>query len=150
MNTEIFPIIFIGLFAGHHAGDYWIQTDHQAITKGKPGAEGIRACLAHVTGLTLTKLIFVGSLLSISGLAPSPFWFLFGVFVDASSHYWADRRTTLEKLAKVLRKSTFYQMGKDTVHTSSPPGTHVGVGSHALDQAFHLVFLVVGSVLMSM
>lgn len=143
MDTDIFLISIIALFIGHSFGDHWIQTHHQAITKGSPGWQGRRACLTHVITLTLTKLVILAITYYGTGLWPDPMWFCIGILVDGSSHYWADRRTTLERLAKMVRKTEFYQLGTDL-------GEHIGTGKYAMDQAFHHVFLWVGAVLISL
>ena len=35
--------------------DHWVQSDHQATTKGKSGAAGRRACAAHVASYTAVQ-----------------------------------------------------------------------------------------------
>ena len=54
-----FASTFAALIAAHHVGDYWVQTDHQAVNKGRHGtraenAAGRKACLAHVATYTAT------------------------------------------------------------------------------------------------
>lgn len=150
MNADIFLLTLLGLYVAHRVGDFWVQTSHQAQHKGDPGVSGVRACAAHVGTLTLTKIFILGVQYALTDMYPDPIWLIVGLSVDAISHYWADRRTTLENLAVKLRKHEFYQIGRDTVHIRSAPGSHLGGGSHALDQAFHVAFLWVGAVLISL
>ncbi|MEU9014709.1 hypothetical protein AB0D12_34160 [Streptomyces sp. NPDC048479] len=60
-----------------------------------------------------------------------------GLALDAASHWWADRRTTLAWLAKITGKAEFYRLGTDTVHTTTEAdgitGKHIGTGAYALD-----------------
>ena len=149
MNTELFPIIFIALYVGHSVGDHWVQTGHQSAHKHQKDKEGIHACLAHVTTLTATKLVFLLPVLAMNEW-PSVWWLCAGILLDASSHYWADRRFTLEGLAKWVGKSGFYHLGTDSLHRDAPDGAHIGTGKYALDQAFHHLFLFVSAVMISL
>jgi hypothetical protein len=45
---------FAALFVAHQVADHWIQTQHQADTKGCPGWPGRIACAAHVASYTAT------------------------------------------------------------------------------------------------
>jgi hypothetical protein len=82
----------VALYAAHHAGDYWVQTDHDAAGKGGPGWAGRLACLRHVATYTLTQAVFLiltaAALdlhLAAWGVAPA-------LLVSAGTHYLADRR----------------------------------------------------------
>lgn len=44
-------------FILHLVGDYWLQTDWQAIHKKKPGPEGMRACFFHCLTYSLPFLL---------------------------------------------------------------------------------------------
>jgi hypothetical protein len=63
-------------------------------------------------------------------LPVSPAWAAAGLTVSAVSHYWADRRTTLEQLAGRLGLRGFYRAG-----------TGLGSGAAHLDQSFHWLWL---------
>lgn len=140
--------VFIALFVGHTVGDHWVQTGHQAAHKHLPGKEGHLSCLRHVAGLTATKIILLLPLLNQTDV--NPLFLCAGLMIDALSHYWADRRTTLERLAKWLGKGDFYRLGTDTTHRQSPDGSHIGTGWYALDQSFHYFFLFVSATMISM
>lgn len=146
MNTELFPLVFAALFAGHSVGDHWVQTGHQSAHKHLPGWEGRLPCLRHVSTLTATKIILLLPVLILAGWPSIP-WLCAGILLDASSHYWADRRFTLEGLANAVGKGGFYRFGTDTVHRGSRDGSHVGTGKYAMDQAFHHLFLFASAVL---
>lgn len=75
----------LALYAGHHVGDYWVQTDHEAAHKGDKGLQGVLACLSHVATYWTTQGLCVmlaawatGLSLHAGPLAPwgpgSPFW----------------------------------------------------------------------------
>ena len=100
MSTNASPgDIFAALFAAHHAGDYWLQTGHQAVTKGTP--DGRMACARHVTTMTACKAVSLTAL-HLSGHRVRPGPAAAALAADAVSHYWADRRTTLASLAGLL------------------------------------------------
>lgn len=88
---EVFAAAFAALYAAHHVGDYWVQTDHQAQHKGAVGVRGARACLAHVATYTLTQAAFLclilplGDGFSVTGVVAA-------LLLSAVTHYAADRR----------------------------------------------------------
>ncbi|MER7213242.1 transcriptional regulator [Streptosporangium sp. NPDC000239] len=131
-----FAAVFCALWAAHSVGDHWIQTHHQACAKGAPGWTGRIACVKHVATLTGTKAAALAALVWVTGLHLNPLTVVVGLLVDAVSHYWADRRTTLARLAKTLRKSDFHQLGDGMV---APCGT----GAYALDQSWHHLWLFI-------
>ncbi|MFE6309300.1 hypothetical protein [Nocardiopsis sp. NPDC057823] len=116
---------FIALFVGHHVGDHWAQTDHQATTKGEHGGAGRRACAAHVATLTLCQMVAL-ALVAVAEGGFAPVQAAMGLAVGAASHYWCDRRTTLEGLAHLMGKHGYYTRG----------------GAAHLDYAFHIAFLL--------
>ncbi|SEG90968.1 hypothetical protein SAMN04489712_1282 [Thermomonospora echinospora] len=54
--------------------------------------------------------------------------------MDGISHYWADRRTTLLRLARLVGKGEFAELGDGA---AAPAGT----GAYALDQSWHIGWL---------
>jgi hypothetical protein len=150
VDTLTFSTVFIALYTGHSVGDHWIQTGHQSARKHLTGWEGRLPCLRHVITLTLTKAVLVSVPVLLSGLRADPFLLCAGFLLDAASHYWADRRTTLERLTGQGAKRNFYHLGADTLHVSSPHGSHTGTGKYVLDQSFHHFFLFVSSVIISL
>jgi hypothetical protein len=137
-DPAIFAAIFAALYAAHELGDHWVQTDHQAITKGRPDAAGRLACLKHVVSLASVKTIALVAVALVCGIT-----FPFGgvlvalaLGVDAVSHYWADRRTTLAALAERVGKGNLARLGDGA---AAPTGT----GAYALDQSWHIAWLLV-------
>lgn len=141
-------IVFAALFAGHSFGDHWVQTGHQAVCKGGPGWPGRRACLGHVVTLQVTKVLLVFMAVGLVGLRLNPWWALAALLVDGASHYWADRRFTLEALANRLQfigKGDFYSHGVDLVNHEGNHAPHLGTGRYALDQSWHHLWLFVAA-----
>ena len=125
MPAAEFAVAFGALAASHQAADYWVQTNRQAQEKGLSGWKGRRACLAHVATYTATQAGF----LALAGLALDvPFSVAAvaaGLFISAVTHYFADRRTPLRRLAAALGKVGFWDNG----------------GAPLLDQAWHWTWL---------
>jgi hypothetical protein len=124
---------FAALFAGHWIGDHWAQTDHQATTKGAHSHAGRRACAAHVATLTLCQALALAVVALYGGAAFAPLNLVLGLAVNAASHFWCDRRTTLEGLAYALHRT-----GKHEYYR---------VGAPQLDQAFHMLFILIAAVI---
>jgi hypothetical protein len=170
MNIAVvasFAAVGFGLLAAHTVADHWVQTSYQANTKGAAGTEGRLACAAHVASYTVVTSAVVGLLWLALGLHLSPWGYLAGQVISAGSHYWADRRFTLAKLAGRLGKGDFYCLGMprkveaqgytllsgrevvrlfrpaDQLHSSlgepaiSWDNPSLGTGAYALDQAWH-------------
>ncbi|MCT9141736.1 transcriptional regulator [Streptomyces violarus] len=149
-----FAAVGFALFVAHSVGDHWVQSSCQAATKGLPGWAGRLACGRHVLGLTLTKLVVLVPVVLVLGLEVSVLGVVLGLGVDAASHYWADRRTTLARLAKVCRKGEFYSLGTPA-HPARPvtaEGTYaptLGTGAYALDQSWHMLWLLIAALLIA-
>jgi hypothetical protein len=140
--------IFAALFAGHQAGDYWLQTGRQAREKGLEGAQGRRACAAHVAGLTAAKAVSLG-LLAASGRQLNWRRAAAALALDAASHYWADRRQLdpprgLPRLAVATGHRGFWELGSPRPGRDDNPV--LGTGAHSLDQAFHIVMMWLAAV----
>lgn len=113
-------------------GDHWIQSDHQAVTKGQhdhnegqTSRAGRIACTAHVATYTATQaaVLYAGS--RVLGLRLNPCRVAAALALSAGTHWWADRRIHLKAIADATGKGNFYTLG-------GPLG-----GAYALDQAFH-------------
>ncbi|WP_030398614.1 hypothetical protein [Kitasatospora purpeofusca] len=113
--------------------DHWVQNDHQASTKGQHDhvegqstAAGRRACLAHVTSYVAAQAaaLAVGS--KLLGLKLSPARVVGALVISAVTHYAADRREPLRKLADATGKGTFVRLADHGMN-----------GAYALDQAWH-------------
>ncbi|MFI6887983.1 DUF3307 domain-containing protein [Streptosporangium canum] len=143
----VFAAVFVALFAAHSVGDHWVQTHHQACAKGASTAAGRLACLWHVATLTATKTAALTALALVTGLTLHPIALLAGLAVDALSHYWADRRVTLARLAEALGKGDFYRLGAPRPGTADAP--HLGTGAYALDQSWHIGFLFIAALIIA-
>ncbi|OPG10394.1 transcriptional regulator [Streptomyces sp. GKU 895] len=147
MEATVFAAVFVALYVAHSVGDHWVQTSHQSLTKGRPGSVGRLADARHVATLTLTKLAVLLPVawllnlhLSVPGVAG-------GLALDAASHWWADRRTTLAWLAKVTGKGEFYRLGAPRAGRDDNP--HIGTGAYALDQSFHHLWLLIAALIIA-
>ncbi|MFE7526171.1 hypothetical protein ACFU7Y_10655 [Kitasatospora sp. NPDC057542] len=87
-----FAAVYALLRSAADVADHWIQTDHQATTKGNLGAAGRRACAAHVatyTAVQAAALLGGARLLGIR-LRPGPV--TAALALSAATHYVADRQ----------------------------------------------------------
>ncbi|MFJ9693285.1 hypothetical protein [Kitasatospora sp. NPDC101183] len=109
--------------------DHWVQSDHQATTKGGPGAAGRRACAAHVASYTAVQagVLLGGARLLGLRLRPAPV--AAALALSATTHYVADRREPLRKLADATGKGRFVRLADHGMN-----------GAYALDQAWHHAF----------
>lgn len=140
-----FAVLAPTLYAAHHVGDYWVQTHHQALTKGKPRREGQVACLRHVVTYTATTALFTALVWALFDLDVTWYGFVAGQLASAVTHYWADRRTPLLRLADVLGKGDFARLGVPrSGHDDNPT---LGTGATALDQAWHHLWLWIAALL---
>lgn len=128
MIAEVGTIGFV-LFAAHHVGDYWVQTDAQAQAKEHHAG----ACLAHVGTYLLTHAVFLAGLALATGWTPSVAGTLAGFAVTAVTHYLADRRAPLRWLAAHTGGGGFWDRG----------------GAPLLDQAWHIGWLAVTALLIA-
>lgn len=141
-QVAAFAAVFAALYAAHSFGDHWVQTHRQACGKGAPGQAGRVWCAQHVITLTMTKIVALFAVTAVTGLDIHPAYAAAGLVVDAVSHYWADRRTTLAALADQLGKADFYQLGL-------PEAAPTGTGAYALDQSWHHLWLFVASLIIA-
>lgn len=146
-SATTFAAVFIALFAAHSVGDHWVQTHHQACTKGATGWAGRIACAKHVLTLTATKAAALAALALVTGVRLAPLALLAGLGADALSHYWADRRTTLARLADAIGKGGFYQLGAPRPGHDDVP--HLGTGAYALDQSWHIGWLFAAALIIA-
>lgn len=134
-----FGAVFAALYAAHQVADHWIQTQHQADYKGDPGWPGRIACAAHVTTYTATGLFSLFALAAATGWRPDPWHLVIGMSISAVTHYIADRRTPLARLAWALGSGPFWTLGAPRPgHRDNPS---LGTGAYALDQSWHVGWL---------
>lgn len=133
------------LLIAHNVADHWVQTSHQAGMKGQAGWAGRTACASHVATYTAVTTGSVGLVWGLLGLAISPLGFVLGQLVSAVTHYWADRRSTLARLAVLVRNGEFYRLGAPRADKDDNP--HLGTGAYALDQSWHWLWLFVAALI---
>lgn len=142
MSASLFAATGLAFYVGHHVGDCWVQTDHQARTKGQAGKLGRIACFDHVLSYTVTQMLTFMLVTQVLDLHFSHWWTMpAALFVSGGTHYMADRREhgLMFWLARRLGKGSFMKLGV-------PRGGHyddnpqLATGAWALDQSWHLFF----------
>lgn len=141
----IFGATLPTLLVAHHVADHWVQTSHQAAHKGEPGRSGAWNCFKHVLSYTATTAVFVAVVAVCVGLPISPAGYVLGQLVSAVTHYWADRRTTLARLAEATGNGGFYRLG--TPRPGHDDAPHLGTGAYVLDQSWHWAWLLVAALI---
>ncbi|MFF2074624.1 transcriptional regulator [Kitasatospora sp. NPDC058162] len=149
------------LRAAGDVADHFVQTCHQAATKGhhdhNPGqssAAGRRACAAHVATYTATQaaVLLAGTRLLGVRLRPAPV--TAALALSAVTHYVADRREPLRRLADAVGIGDFYALGTPG-HPAYPTTRNgkyaptLGTGAYALDQAWHHAFETIAALIAS-
>ncbi|WP_043176163.1 hypothetical protein [Streptomyces sp. NRRL B-24484] len=133
-----FAAAYALLRASATIADHWLQTTHQAACKGwhdgdvdatgaaRTSAEGRRACAAHVATYTAAQgaALLLGS--RVLGLRLRPQAVVCALALSGATHYVADRRRPLKKLADRVGKAPFYSLTSNGMN-----------GAYQLDQAFH-------------
>ncbi|MDG4788081.1 DUF3307 domain-containing protein [Micromonospora sp. WMMD1102] len=145
--TAAFAAVFAALYAAHQVADHWVQTQHQADHKGRPGWPGRAACAAHVATYTLTAVVALALLAAVTGWRPDPGALLTGLAVSAVTHYIADRRSPLFRLALVLGSGQFWTLGAPRPDRDDNPS--LGTGAYALDQSWHVGWLFVAALIIA-
>jgi hypothetical protein len=145
-----FAATFAALYAAHTFGDHWYgQTHQQALGKGARTRQGRLHCLGHVVLLAAHKIGAIAAMWAVTGLQLSLTALTVGLLVDAVSHYWADRRITLQRLAERTGKGDFYRLGADTVNADGKQAFHIGTGAYALDQSWHVAWLFITALIVA-
>lgn len=154
MLASTFAAVFIALYVAHSVGDHWVQSSCQAARKGAAGWAGRWACTRHVLGLTATKALVLVPVVLLLDLPVTAAGITIGLALDAVTHWWADRRSTLAWLAKACGKGEFLSLGTPA-HPAHPvtakgmPAAHLGTGAYALDQSFHHLWLLVAALIIA-
>ena len=153
-SAGTFAAVFATLFVAHSVGDHWVQTGWQAARKGEPNRTGRIACGRHVASLTVTKAVLLLVAVVVLGLEVGVLGVFLGLGMDAVTHYWADRRSTLAGLAGVCRKTEFHILGTPAHpdHPVTAEGGYaptLGTGAYALDQSFHYFWLFVAALIIA-
>lgn len=145
--TGTFAAVFAALYAAHQVGDHWIQTQHQAEHKGVAGWVGRWACVKHVTSYTATGVVALALLAGVTGWRPTVVPLLVGLTVSAVSHYIADRRTPLFRLALATGSGRFWLLGAPRPDRDDNPS--LGTGAYALDQSWHVGWLFISALIIT-
>jgi hypothetical protein len=141
----VFAVALPVLLVAHAVADHWVQTSHQAQTKGGAGWVGRRACAAHVATYTAITAAALGAAWWAFDLPIDPAGFVLGQLVSALTHYLADRRTPLARIAARAGRAGFYALGAP--REGHDDNTVLGTGAYALDQSWHQGWLAVAAVL---
>lgn len=151
LHAAAFAAVFVALFVAHQIGDLWVQTNRQAAAKGQPGWVGRLACAAHVASYTVTAFAAIVVLDLCTGLREIEWRVILGLAVSAVTHYIADRRTPLLRLAEFLQpvagKADFYRLGVPRPGRDDNPS--LGTGAYALDQSWHIGWLFVAALIIA-
>ncbi|MEU9505421.1 DUF3307 domain-containing protein [Micromonospora sp. NPDC048170] len=142
-HAAAFAAVFVALYVAHQVADHWVQTQHQADCKGQPGWAGRIACAAHVATYTLTAGLALVFLVAGTGLRLDPSAVAVGLAISAVSHYVADRRTPLKRIAAALGSARFYALGAPRPGHDDNPS--LGTGAYALDQSWHIGWLFIAA-----
>ncbi|WP_447009749.1 DUF3307 domain-containing protein [Saccharothrix hoggarensis] len=146
MATAVtFAVTLPALLVAHNVADHWVQSDAQAAHKNLRSRAGRVACLRHVVSYTLVTAGTVAVLWWLLDLPITPAGFVVGQLVSAVTHYWADRRHTLARLATLTGHRGFYALGAPRPDHDDNPS--LGTGAYALDQSWHWLWLGVASLL---
>lgn len=147
LSAAVFAVSMGALFPAHQFGDHWIQRRREALTKGGTGWSARAGCARHVASLAATKLLLLLAAFTVVDLPIRPGWWAAGLGVDAASHYWADRRTTLQWLANVAGKGEFFDLGAP--RPGKEDQQHLGTGAYALDQSWHVLWLFITALILA-
>lgn len=125
MNRTAFPAVYALLRVAADVADHWVQSDHQARHKAKPGAEGHKALAGHVASYTATQAAALAAGNKLLGLGLRPRSMVAALALSGATHYLIDRRWPVRKAAEATGKGAFHDLG-------GPLG-----GAYLLDQATH-------------
>lgn len=139
--AAVFAATLVTLLVIHHVADHWIQTGTQAVDKELPGRKGRLADLRHVATYTATLTLVLLAVAWRLDITYDPGRLAVGMLVTAVTHYWADRVTTLIRFAELIGKGGFVHLGDKAI---APTGT----GRYALDQGWHLGWLLVTALIL--
>lgn len=150
-RLDVFAALFIALYVAHELGDHWLQTHRQAMTKAGAGWPGRLADLRHVAVLAAAKVALIALAHAVIGL-PITGYLAPALAVDAISHYWADRRSTLVAICRAMDrvlpswgKVEFSRLGAPRPGRDDNPV--LGTGLYSMDQAWHIAWLFVAALI---
>lgn len=150
MGAGAFAAYAVALYVAHHVGDYWVQTDMQARLKGAAGVDGRLACLGHVLTYLATQVACLFAMVVVTGQEIGTVRTLCALAVSGVTHYVADRRRPLERIAGwIPGKANFWRLGaqrelrvqaywNDDEVDAVLDNPALGTGAWALDQSWHI------------
>lgn len=128
-------VIYAALRTGAAIGDFFVQTEHQALCKAKKTPQGRRALAAHAVTYGLTQGAFLAAANHLLGAGIRPSRMVQAVAFSTVTHAFIDQRWPIRKAAKALKKEGFHDM--------APP---LG-GAFHLDQSAHHLMEAMASVI---
>lgn len=131
-----FLLASTAMVAAHQVADHWIQTDAQACGKGGQGRPAQLACARHVATYTATQVLAMVGAAKWLGVPLSARWTAAALATSAGTHYFADRRVPLRKLAEVTGHAPFYGVASGGLN-----------GAYLLDQSWHYGWIFVAALL---
>lgn len=145
--AAVFAAAYVALHVSHSVADYWVQTDHQAAHKGLPGWAGRLACARHVASYLATQAVALAGVVVVLDLPVDVGSAAAGLAVSGVTHYIADRRAPLLRLAQALGMSGFVRLGVPRPGHDDAPC--LGSGPAALDQSWHHLWIGVAALLIA-
>lgn len=139
------PLVFVTLYVAHMVADHWLQNDWMSRRKGEPGWAGRLVCALHVTIYTAASAALLASVAAYLHVDLDGQAIAAGLAVSAATHYFADRREPLRRLAALCGRSEFYSFGAP----KRGHGPCMGTGAYVLDQSFHIFWLLIASVIIA-
>jgi Protein of unknown function (DUF3307) len=142
-RAGVFAAVFAALFVAHQVGDHWVQTERQAKRKALPGRTGRWACARHAGTYTWTGIAFLYLTALVCDIQLASWRVFLGLGISAVTHYVADRRAPLRRLATWSGHREFYQFGAPRPGRDDNPT--LGTGAYAMDQSYHHMALWVAA-----
>jgi len=131
-----FLVLYAAGRTAHLVGDYYVQTNHQAVHKSERTREGQLACAGHVATYTATQVVILFAVGRLLGLGLTWRALAAGQVISAVTHYFMDREYTAEALHDAIGRGVFHRLGT--------PGTPF-TGGKLLDQCWHEFWLFVAA-----
>lgn len=140
MNTSAtrFLVASAAMVAAHQVADHWLQTDGQANTKGGKGWRARVACAAHCASYTAAQALALGGAARWLGVPLSGRNVTAGLAVSAVTHYVADRREPLRKMAEATGHTPFYRLASGGLN-----------GAYLMDQSWHYGWIFVAALVIA-
>lgn len=126
-----FLAVWVALYGTHDLADHWVQTACQANRKAQSRAH----CLRHVLTYGATQCAALLALTLAFGVDLEPGWLVVGMALNLATHYFADRRAPLRRIAALFPgKANYWDNG----------------GAYPLDQSWHKGWIFVSAFLIAL